>query len=263
MIDVDGTGQRQLTDFPHGMVQEPVWSPEGSSIGFARIVGAQFTSLYVIGADGTGLRQLTRPEAAGDSQPQWSPDGSRLVFIRFRFSPVDEDGYRDVVVVNVDGSGEQQLTDQAFASRAEWAPDGATIAFGIDSGAQFVITVARADGSAAGILPGNGVEPTWSPDGGQVAYLGFDDQPGRPLYASGPDGSGFRQVARAAGLGGRKAQNHLDWSADAAHLLYHDGQNLFVVDADGGQPQHIATAGANVSDAFFSPGVVLRLSGPS
>lgn len=137
------------------------------------------------------------------------------------------------------------------------------MAFGVDTAQGFVITVVNADGSDPRVLPGNGVEAAWSPDGTEIAYLGFAAGEGRPLYASRPDGSGFRQIARVAGAGGLQVQNHLDWSADATTLLFHDSRDLFVVAASAGLPRQVTEAGEDVSDAVFSPGVTLRLAGAS
>jgi Tol biopolymer transport system component len=64
--------------------------------------------------------------------------------------------------VNVDGSGERQLSDLFDAWDPAWSLDGSQIAFATNAG----IEVAQADGSGRRLLvPGAAREPDWTPDG--------------------------------------------------------------------------------------------------
>lgn len=58
--------------------------------------------------------------------PQWSPDGSRIAFLSER------DGEQDLYalyMVNIDGTGLQQISEPVFWERAtfSWSPDGRRI----------------------------------------------------------------------------------------------------------------------------------------
>lgn len=54
VMNADGTGQRQLTDFPRGSIPgQPTWSPDGSHIAFRARDG-----IYVIRPDGRGQRRI-------------------------------------------------------------------------------------------------------------------------------------------------------------------------------------------------------------
>jgi len=73
-------------------------------------------------ADGSGLRKLTdvvRKHITTPAwfphniSPAWSPDGSKIAF----FS--DRDGDEEIYIINADGSGLQQLTDNDWV---DWAP---------------------------------------------------------------------------------------------------------------------------------------------
>jgi len=89
--------------------------------------------IYVVNLDLTGLTPLTNI-AEGACQPDWSPDGSQIVFT----SPCRERGefyktvYNDssLYIMNADGSDQKPLTT----------------------------------------VPGSDFDPTWSPDGKQIAY---------------------------------------------------------------------------------------------
>ena len=63
----------------------------------------------MINPDGTDPRPLTRtgPETVPTGLV-WSPDGSRIAFSS------SHDGDEEIYVVNADGTGQMQVTDNAF-----------------------------------------------------------------------------------------------------------------------------------------------------
>ena len=130
VMNTDGSGQRRLTAKPQ--VFFPVWSPDGRKVAFASADQPQWrgnVDLYVMNTDGSGLRRLTR-DPAWDGGPAWSPDGRKIAFTRT--SPPGEGSGRpqsDVYVINVDGSGERNLTDDAVSGVPVWSPEGQRIAF--------------------------------------------------------------------------------------------------------------------------------------
>ena len=88
-INLDGTGQEQLTDISNDENGAPSWSPDGGRIAFVD----QF-SLSTMAADGSDIQQavLTRTLREGLDEakdlgrtllapPVWSPDGQRLAFL--------------------------------------------------------------------------------------------------------------------------------------------------------------------------------------
>ena len=58
--------------------RQPVWSPNGKSIAFARSVKGK-SQIFVMPLDGGEAWQLTT-DKAGASGPMWSPDGKRIAF---------------------------------------------------------------------------------------------------------------------------------------------------------------------------------------
>ena len=79
VINVDGTGQKQLTSTQDGASfdSNPRWSPDGTRIIFNRFDN-NFNSTYVINADGSNRRKLFNFTAGN---PYWSPDGLSVALI--------------------------------------------------------------------------------------------------------------------------------------------------------------------------------------
>jgi Tol biopolymer transport system component len=127
-IHLAGSGAERLTH--GGFDVEPVFSPDGRQIAFARIVkdaDIPTVALYVMRSDGSQLRRLV-PPTLGLEHPDWSPDGR---WISFDIAP--EVPKAAVRVVHPDGSGLHTLrpSDKRFELfKPAWAPDGRKLLVG-------------------------------------------------------------------------------------------------------------------------------------
>jgi Tol biopolymer transport system component len=181
---------------------QPSWSPDGTRIAFTSTRGSgDMSDIYVMLADGTEITQVTT-DSSPDLAPDWSPDGTRLVFWSERESESPggtDDG--DIYVVDVDGSNEQNITDdfenqpgqfQWADKDPDWSPVSNTIVFssariveGAVEGAYWRIVTMQPDGSDQTVIsdpndpnndpfeddsPNFDEGPTWSPDGQWVAF---------------------------------------------------------------------------------------------
>jgi Tol biopolymer transport system component len=123
----------------------PTWSPDGKVIAFAR-VGDDFTDQPVPSTVNViDVQTRVRVQIASDATlPEFAPDG-RVTFVEVA------DASRDLMVVNADGSGLQNLTQGRVnvQSAVRWSPDGQTMAFaGIPAGGTVShVFVMKADGS--------------------------------------------------------------------------------------------------------------------
>jgi Tol biopolymer transport system component len=111
--------------------------------------------------------------------PTFSPDGRRIAFI----GATGEQS--DLYVMNVDGSGLRQLTDDLYGdAQPAWSPDGRWIAFASERGPQTDLATLRfgkwrislldvASGRVE-VLPGQdgrNLNPQWSPDSRDLVYV--------------------------------------------------------------------------------------------
>lgn len=190
------------------------WSPDDSRLLYTLVTGdltVGFTvDVYSINTDGSDSRLLT-PEPGRAYDAAWSPDGSRIAFIW-------ETPFRDIWLMDPDGSNKVKLTDLAsavapplipIAYEPAWSPDGTRIAFagpGEFSGPR--IWVVNSDGSNLTMLTAapfsQAWHPSWSPDGARITFWGRQGGEQSPLntyeiYVMNADGSNVVNITNSPG----------------------------------------------------------------
>ena len=159
-MNYDGSGKTPITPDDFNNVT-PAWSPDGSKIAFSSRHGPETREdIWIVNADGTDPQQVTSIFGQ-DRDPTWSPDGSKIAF------STNWDGNSEIYVVNADGSGLHNITNN---------------------------------------VENQDTTPAWSPDGTKIAYVATDDQllPEHPAHLG--DGCGREQpdaVATGATRQGR------------------------------------------------------------
>lgn len=146
-------------------------------------------------------RNLTADRVATvDDDPNWSPDGWRIIFTSYVPDPSSTITSSEIHVINADGTGHAQLTDDRVEKRgAAWSPDGTRILFACRSGAptasapdvatfEICVMEATANGQITQLTRNNISEltPTWSPDGQMIV---FHRVPSNQLWVVPADGS--------------------------------------------------------------------------
>jgi Tol biopolymer transport system component len=113
-----GSRFHQITH-PRGddLDRDPSWSPDGSSLAFARYIGGQ-TLLYTVRADGSHLRRIGR----GDS-PAWSSTG-QIAFMRSRRN----DRY-SIYTSTATGKNVRRVTYGSYDASPDWSPDGQRLVY--------------------------------------------------------------------------------------------------------------------------------------
>ncbi|MFN8661849.1 MAG: hypothetical protein U0075_08155 [Thermomicrobiales bacterium] len=148
LMSPEGSMERQLA--PDIQVIWPTWSPDRSQIAFMAPDPTDDSGdldLYLVGVDGSAPR-LIGTGISGHTAPAWSPDGKRLAYTSFAgYDAMLESGSISVRVLDLSSGIEQDLTGKAFE-----------LAF----------------------------NPSWSPDGRQLAFVAKDmSSDDRPQHAPG------------------------------------------------------------------------------
>jgi Tol biopolymer transport system component len=173
VMNVDGTGEKRLTNIDTGDACGPAWSHDGKKIAFhafALVQPSRNPRIWVMDADGSNQKRLTEH----GMDPTWSPDDRQIAFASKR------DGIFQIYAMNSDGSNVRRLTKHNTEdSNPAWAPDGAAIAYisatGDDRRGLFIM---GADGSNQhGIAHSKHQDfcfPSWSVDGRTIAFTALN-----------------------------------------------------------------------------------------
>lgn len=211
--------------------------------------------LTLINPDGTGEGDVF-PNGIDDVEAAWSPDGKKIVFVRSSGVP---DFFAEIWLVNADGTGQTQLTDDVTDSRPAFSGDGTRIVF-----SRFgEIWEMNADGTNEHRivdLPGDdqGFEPVYSPDSTKIAFTYFSTSPSFYVAVAvmNADGTG---LAILTPTDGSVISAEPDFSPDGSTLVFAlcpvDGEcldsRIATIAAIGGQFTELTSPPDGVND--FSP----------
>jgi dipeptidyl aminopeptidase/acylaminoacyl peptidase len=200
------------------------------------------------------------PLAVGQGHsPSFSPDGARLAFTR-----------RGEIWLWTRGSAARRIAKvEGSIGRLSWSPDGARLLFSADRGEHSLVAVLDVDGERLRYLdPGLGqsIEPVFSPDGRQVAFIRSLSPPAGAAADSGPYWSirlvdlasgGARALWSApAGPGGRyygTRSRNLFWSRSGLILFPWEQSgwlHVYALDAQRGGAPRALTAGVFEVETF-------------
>jgi TolB protein len=128
------------------------------------------------------------------------------------------------------------------------------IAYVTKSGSRFNLWVADSDGEnaqSALASPEPIISPSWSPSGGQLAYVSFESR--KPVVYIHDVSTGKRRVIANF----RGSNSAPSWSPDgrtlAVTLSRDGGSQLFLIDAAGGEPRRLTQSAAIDTEPVFSP----------
>ena len=179
------------------------------------------------------------------------PRRSRIAFASSR------DGNSEIYVMNADGSGQTNLTNNsAFDGAPAWSPDGTRIAFHSNRNGMQAIYVMNANGSGITRLTDKSAEaynPKWSPDGKHIAFFsrrlsGYEYH----ICVMNADGSGEAQLTTGYANASDPA-----WSPDGQRIAFYsdrDGYEIYVANADGSGVTRLTYSQRNFYPAWSPDG---------
>ena len=165
--DAGGPTPTLLFEAP-GWDGQPAWSPDGARLALVSdwLAYDFVLDIYLVNADGSGFTVLTGDifDRIDYVRPSWSPSGAKLAVVITERVGLD-DYAMTVGVMNADGSGLTPLTSAGIGGYTgmsnSWSPDGQRIAFTSWPARGATSGWVQADGSAKGLIIGNGWNPSW------------------------------------------------------------------------------------------------------
>jgi Tol biopolymer transport system component len=259
IMDPDGLNKDDLTDNPVGD-ERPAISTDGQKVAFMSFRQPNGdpgnSELYVMNVNGSGQTPLTESESNFEAEPSWSPDSQKIIWLR-------QTPQQDLWTMDSNGANKTNLTNSSFANEccAEYSPDGGEIAFtnsgDVDNNPGTPshpnnLWVMNANGTGQtqltfGTDPEQNFQPTWSPDGSQIAYIHTANASNQPYYIHVMDADGSNQ-APLTPIGGYYSPT---WSPDGELIAAGLGSAIVAVDVD--TPASITTLASNGAYPSWAP----------
>jgi len=186
--------------------------------------------IYVMDADGSNRRRVYE---GGVRMSALSPNGNKIAFSR-------KDG---VWLMDVNGSNVQQIVSSDRIHSLAWAPDSRQLVYSEGSGPSGEGYVIEIPHGIPQPLHGWIYDPDWSPDGWLVYYtlqgLVKRQISGGPISVL---------DSNVDWLEGRPA-----WSPDSTRIVYSEGADILVINADGSSQTKLTDHPGNDWDPCWSP----------
>ncbi|MFC2023297.1 FHA domain-containing protein [Chloroflexota bacterium] len=162
-------------------------------------------------------------------EPNFSPDGKRMVYYS---SGTDRIGLR---IINMDKTGDTQVTGSSEDSYPSFSPDGTRIAF-YNIGQNSVQVISQCPDCGGWHEEdrreiAKGEYPAWSPVGDQVVYRGCLGGGRCGLIVANADGTNPRQITTHANDAAPR------WSPNGGQIVFHSDRDgnweIYVINTDG------------------------------
>jgi TolB protein len=191
-----------------------------------------------------GLTPTTNPPETTATQEVLGVTTGQIVF------GTNRDGNDEIYIMNGDGSGLVNLTDNPASDNAPvWSPDGTQLVFESNRDGNLELYIMNADGSGQTNLTNNPTEdlqPAWSHDGMQIVFSS-DRDGNHEIYMVNADGSNPTRLTD------NPAFDELpDWSPDGTQIAFTTDRDsnieVYVMQADGSAPTNLSNS--TEEDAF-------------
>lgn len=196
------------------------WSPDGSWIAF---------TMFVPETPEPFVKMPPKPEGA-----EWTAPAKYIDKLNYRSDGVGflKPGYVQLFVLSADGGAPRQITSGPYnhSGSPSWSKDGKSLIIAAnrhenreyDAANTEIYEVTVADGTIKPLTSRKGPDgsPRVSPDGKQIAYLGYDDQylgyQLSRLYIMNRDGSGSRLLLKDFD----RDPDNIQWAKDGSGIYF-------------------------------------------
>jgi TolB protein len=166
IADFDGANAQAVTR-DHSLVVAPCWVPGHLAL-FYTSYKLNHPDIFYHNLS-TGERKTFARYGGSNLSPAVSPDGSKVAMI------LSKDGWTDLYVCNIDGSGLLRLTKSPQDESSPcWSPDSKWICYAAKDHERRTLSKIPATGGTARVIrtggTGSPTEPDWSPDGKWIAF---------------------------------------------------------------------------------------------
>lgn len=153
----------ELTDWVHGVHDNPVWSPNGKQVAYRRYY---FGGGIQIATEGEWPPHSTEVGATGIT---WAPDGSRLAYASWNMETNQEE--IQSIQPEADTPTELIAVWGKPVHYMDWSPDGTTIAIVTTSNEFYLLDVATQTFTENPYTTQPIIAPRWSPDNQFLLYM--------------------------------------------------------------------------------------------
>lgn len=180
-----------------------------------------------------------------DRDAVWSPDGQWLAFYH------TSDSVLGLYVARVDGSERRQVVPGPMVP-GDWSPNGRAIVFTVGFGYQIARVDLATDSVTFLTSDGFNVDPSWSPDGGVIAF-DSDGGSGGPtgLWLMDSHGGNLRRVP--VGTRERPGPGATDWAPSGDRLVGERASTLFWTDTLGRDTSWVLPPASGATEPSWSP----------
>jgi Tol biopolymer transport system component len=168
------TGLRTRFTFDPANDVSPVWSPDGSRVGFVSTRNGVF-GLYVKASSGAGNEELLVDQVQAPAS--WSRDGRSLLYFERPTGPPGGSGLR-VLPLSPDRKASVFLQTSFNVGVARFSPDGRWVAYQSNESGRNEVYVAPFPGPGGKwqVSTAGGTFPRWRNDGRELYYLAPDNR---------------------------------------------------------------------------------------
>jgi len=274
VVPASGGTPRRITNAANGpgdprqaSDRQPQWSPKGRWILFE--TGRRgHNNMMVVSEDGMATDYLTAANV-DEEGASWSPDGTRISYTArapeyfsgklnvLKFDPAKGQAAADPVTIYT------STTDRGGGwsiRRAQWSPDGRTLAVVLqDSGWDNIYLISASGGAPKALTHGEyeDTNPVFSPDGKSLAIVSSRrNLEESDIWIAPVDGSAPRQLAKFTTPG---VESQPEWSPDGSRIYFHrnspmESTDLLVAAQDGsGTPKYLT----HTTPKNFETGLVM------